>query len=134
MKYILLLFISLNICAETVLFKGYEYTVKSGNIKMAFDPAERATFYECRMCLVDGDVPTCYESFRVFDTICEFTFKRAGHFVLQVRSGLFDTVSNQELFSVDWATTEDSKYATVDGLPQAFRVYFKLPKPEVEIE
>lgn len=134
MKYILLLFISLNICAETVLFKGYEYKVKSGNIKMAWDAVETAQFYECRQCLVDKEPMVCYESFRVFEPPCEFTFKRAGHFVLQVRSGLFDTVSNQELFSTEWATTEDSKYATVDGLPQAFRVYWMLPQPGIILE
>jgi hypothetical protein len=134
MKYILLLFISFNICAETVLFKKYLYVVKSGNIKLAWDAAEGASFYEVRACWVDPDPMICYQSARCFDTQYEFKFKRAGHFIFQVRSGNFNTNTNQEQFSERWASTDNDSDALVDSENKGFFIYFKLPSPDIIIE
>ena len=118
---VLLVIVFLLSIASMRIWDGVVY-VTDDSVMFAWDLSEGATHYEVRAEWIDPATPFGYDIGTITDTSMQVPRPRTGHFVLMVRACNGDECS-------DWARSSDPDVATVDGLPKAWRVFWKVPLP-----
>ena len=108
-------------------FIGAVYWISTDTVKIAWDPVENVQKYEVKLVWLDPDTPFEYNLGFTTDTYMVITRPRVGHFKAMVRSCRVDP-DGTEVFSTDWADSTNAKYATVDGEPKPWILFFKVPK------
>ena len=127
MKRIIGLLLLSSLVYSLEMFNGAEYDT-TDTVTVAWDAVPNVEFYEIKLKWIDVTPNVEYNLPRTSETQAAITFPRSGHFIIMVRSGLWGTDNNSEIFSV-WAISSDPLYAKVDGESRGWRVVKKLPTP-----
>jgi len=95
---------------------------------VAWDVAENATSYEVKPVWVDsqGDKHQ-YASIPTTNTQLTVYRPRGGFFVFYARS--LRSAPGEEDQESPWIASTNPEYATVNGQPKGWRVYFEIPPP-----
>lgn len=103
----------------------------SEDVPIAWDAGAGATGYELSVHWIRGDnTVQIYPSQLTTALTLTLRMPRAGIFVIFVRSYAPDPADNtKKIYSVDWAKSNDSAYATVDGVAKAWIIIASLPAP-----
>lgn len=124
MKKIKLLILLLIFSLGFTWTDGRMYTF-GGNetVTVAWDPSPGATYYEYRLALFKRNPISYLSQGTTTDTRVTHIRPRTDFFRSEVRA------CNDAGCSI-WAESTDPKYATVDGQPMSWWIYWEMPKVE----
>jgi len=132
---ILLLFIPTVVSGQSVIssMTGTEYIVSGAEVTIQWDTVSNALAYEARLLMLYQEPVTYFALARIPASEVSVTFKqpRAGHFEAQVRTCKYadchieDPAKPEESVS-GWSVSTDIDVATVDGVPMAWWIYWRL--------
>ncbi len=118
---------------------GREYIISNATVTVQWDLVSIANGYEARLTLFLKDPITYFALARIpgNENSIVFTRPRAGHFRAEVRACRFadchltDPGKPEDDLS-RWAESTNKDDASVDGIPGAWWIYWKVPKPILE--
>ena len=96
--------------------------VASESLTMAWDTSDGATRYEVQAVDIDHALAPVYDLGSTTELSMVLTQERTGHYMYRVRAC-------NDAGCSDWAESTNTQYATINGQPGQWRVYWKVPTP-----
>ena len=101
---------------------GTEYMVNEDTITFVWDAVSNTDRYEVKVIWIDPTNHFEYDLGSTTGTQIVITRPRTGHLVFAVRAC-------NDVECSEWSESIDMEKATVDGEPESWRVYWKVPPP-----
>lgn len=135
---VLPVFVSVDSAKALQIKKGTMYYGLDQPVTVAWDAVLEAEGYELQLVMFDKYPQTVFEIQETIDTSITLSRPRSGNFIVRVRSwnwsGLVKRYSTDHPDCIDnpnlrcgWAYSDDPLFATVDGEPGAWWIYWQLP-------
>lgn len=110
---------------------GTMFITSEPMVTVAWDAVSEAEGYQVQLVMFDKDPVTIFNQGELSETSIELSRPRSGNFIVRVRS--WNWKDGEKQYSENWATSDDAEYATVDGKPGPWWLYWRLPTPQIEV-
>jgi len=102
---------------------GTEYQIDQPSITLAWDASVGATKYEAIAVWIDPTPDFIYPLEETTELQKVVQRIRTGHFIFKVRA------CNSVGCSDEWADASVPEFGIVNGIPEGWRIYWKMPAP-----
>lgn len=120
--FVMVLFLAITLRGDVDKEWDGRMYVASNNITFSWNASDGATKYMVQAVDIDHSLASVDDLGETTETSMVLNQKRTGHYMYRVRA------CNSAGCSA-WAESTDPTYATVDGNPMAWRIYWKVPSP-----
>jgi len=112
----------LHIDGQVKSLQGTLYLTE-GPVTVGWNSVSGAEFYKIELVLIDPVPETTFDFGQTTATQMVLNRPRSGHFKVRVAACNADGCA--------WSESIDPAYATVDGQPEAWWIFFKTPSPSM---
>jgi len=126
----LLLVCLLVFCVGVLIQKnGTLYIAEQRDIEIAWDAVLGAEGYEVQTVQFFPLPVTPGEIIATNETSITLSRQRVAFYIIKVRAWRWNPDDPQQKEYSEWAVSDDAQYATVDGVPQAWYVFWAIEIP-----